>query len=442
MKNDGFIGTKMNITKKEVKSYLQRLYPFCRSISGSGLRETLAIIKEYIPIYLKELKTGTKVFDWIIPEEWHIQGAHIKDPKGKKIIDFKKSNLHIVNYSIPINKKIHLKELKKHLYTLPQIPDAIPYITSYYNRDWGFSMTYSQYKNLNDGIYEVFIDSEIKKGKLSYGEYFIKGKSAKEILLSTYTCHPSLANDNLSGIVLSTYLARFVSEQKNYYSYRFLFIPETIGSLAWLSQNKKNIHNIKYGLIVTCVGDSGNSTYKKTRDGNSILDQAAEKMLIDSKEPYKIITFDPADGSDERQFSSPGFNLPVGSLMRTPYGQYREYHTSEDNLSFIKPKYLLNSLDKYLKILYILENNRYYLNCNPHGEPMLGKRGLYRSFGSNLHLRGLNKAFMWILNYSDGDHSLLDIATMSNIDFQVIKEAADILHRAVLIKHANKNEPA
>lgn len=413
---------------------IKRLYPICRSITGDGIRKTLEIIKEYIPIGLNEVKSGTKVFDWIIPDEWNIKEAYIKDSSGNKIIDIKNSNLHVLNYSIPINLKMKLNELKKHLYTLPKQPSAIPYITSYYKKNWGFCLSFRQYKSLKEDIYHVVINSTLKKGYLKYGELYVKGKIEDEILFSTYICHPSLCNDNLSGMVLTTYLAKYISKQKNYYSYRFLFIPETIGSIAWLSRSEKNISNIKYGLIVTCVGDSGNSTYKKTRDGNNILDQAAEKMLIDSKEPYKIIPFDPSDGSDERQFSSPGFNLPVGSLMRTPYGQYREYHTSEDNLSFIKPKYLLNSLDKHLEILYILENNRYYLNCNPHGEPMLGKRGLYRSHGNNLRLQGLNKAFMWVLNYSDGNHSLLDIATKSNIDFQIIKEASDALYKAKLIK--------
>jgi len=324
---------------------IERLYPICRSITGPGVRKTLDIIKELIPVNLYEIPSGKEVFDWMVPPEWNIKDAYIKNSKGEKIIDFEKLNLHVLGYSTPVNRKISLRELKEHIFTLPDYPDAVPYMTSYYKENWGFCMSHNQYKMLEEDIYEVFIDSTLTEGSLTYGEVYLKGKTEDEVLISTYICHPSLCNDNLSGIALTTYLARLLKDENLYYSYRFLFIPETIGSICWLALNEDRVNKIKHGLVITCVGDSGKSTYKKSRSGNAIIDMAVEKVLKDSGQDYSIMEFFPL-GSDERQFSSPAFNLPVGVFMRTPYGEFKEYHTSKDNLDFIKPVFLADSLEK------------------------------------------------------------------------------------------------
>lgn len=423
---------------KEMHTLMKKLYPICRSITGDGVRETLKIIKQIIPIEIKEVPTGTKVFDWTVPKEWNIKDAYIKNSKGKKIVDFKNSNLHVISYSIPIKKKMNLSELKKHLYTIKEHPDWIPYITSYYKENWGFCITYNQYKKLKEDEYEVVIDSTLGNGFLTYGELYIKGTTEDEVLISCYLCHPSLCNDNLSGVVLTTFLAQMLLRMDLRYSYRFLFIPETIGAITWLSQNEDKIHNIKCGFAVTCVGDQGKLTYKKTREKESYINTLVEKVLIDSGHPYKIIDFFPT-GSDERQFSSPGFNLHIGSLMRTPYGQFPEYHTSADNLDFVGAPYLSDTLEKYMDIFYVLENNTTYISLNPKCEPQLGRRGLYRMIAGQKTEDKSDKAFLseaamlWILNMTDGKHSLLDIAVRSGLHFDQIKTAADNLFKVDLL---------
>jgi len=428
--------TNLQETEKigqEMHELMRRLHPICRSITGNGVRETLKIIQEHIPIKINEVPTGTKVFDWTVPKEWNIKDAYIKNSKGEKIVDFKKSNLHVLNYSISVCKKIGLEELKKHLFTLPEHPNWVPYLTSYYKENWGFCLTHKQFEKLKDEIYEVVIDSTLKEGNLTYGELYIKGQKEEEILFSCYTCHPSLCNDNLSGVVLLTFLAKILLNKKQRYSYRFLFIPETIGAITWLSLNEDKIKKIKHGLVATCVGDSGKLTYKKSRIGGAAIDKAVEKVLVDSEDHYEIIDFFPS-GSDERQFCSPGFNLPVGSLVRTIYGKFPEYHTSADNLDFISFKHLTDSLKKYLEVVSILENNNTYLNLNPKGEPQLGKRGLYRIIGSQKG-NDLNElALFWVLNLSDGTNSILDIAIHSGMKFGQIKNAADALISKDLLK--------
>ncbi|PJE81444.1 peptidase M28, partial [Candidatus Pacearchaeota archaeon CG10_big_fil_rev_8_21_14_0_10_32_42] len=424
---------RKNESGDEIYSLIKKLYPICRSITGNGVRKTLGIIKDIIPINIYEVPSGTKVFDWVVPKEWNIHNAYIKNLKGKKILDFNKSNLYVLGYSLPIKKKIKLAELKKNLYTLPKYPNWIPYLTSYYNPSWGFCLSQKEYLSLKDEEYEVCIDSTLENGSLTYGELFIQGDLKQEILLSTYLCHPSLCNDNLSGVGLLTYLAKYLMEFKPHYSYRILFIPETIGAITWLSLNKNKIQNIKYGLVVTCVGDPGNLTYKKTRDGNSELDQIVKKVLDDSGEDYNLIDFFPS-GSDERQFSSPGINIQVGSLMRTIYGKYEEYHTSADNLSFIESSFLDDSFKKYKEVLYLIENNNLYLNLNPQCEPNLGTKGIYSLIGGNKDEPLDKLALFWILNLSDGTNSLLDISIKAKIKFSVIKNTADILSEKGLIK--------
>jgi aminopeptidase-like protein len=368
-----------------------------------------------------------------VPREWNIKDAWVKNSKGDKIIDFKQSNLHVLNYSMPIRKTVDLDELKAHLFTLPDHPDWIPYRTSYYQENWGFCMSHNQFAELKDGVYDVCIDSSLTEGALTFGEFFIKGAVSDEVLISTHICHPSLCNDNLSGISLAAILGRYLSTISLYYSYRFLFIPGTIGSITWLSLNQQGASKIKHGLVVACVGDGGNFTYKKTRRGNAEIDRAAAHALKTATTPFRVVDFFPY-GYDERQYNSPGFNLPVGCLMRTPHGEYPEYHTSADDLKFVKAENLSTSLSLCCDVFKILEQNKKYINLNPMCEPQLGKRGLYPHIGGHADSQKFKLALLWTLNLSDGEHSLLDISERSGFDFGLISEAADILVEKKLIK--------
>ncbi|MGE5222588.1 MAG: DUF4910 domain-containing protein, partial [Omnitrophica WOR_2 bacterium] len=410
----------------EMHELISSLYPICRSITGDGFRESLRILQKYIPLQIHEVPSGTPVFDWVVPKEWNIADAYVKDPSGEKVIDFKQSNLHVVSYSAPVHQKMSLAELKEHLYSLPDHPDWIPYRTSYYRENWGFCVSHRTLQNLPEGEYEVCIDSRLEDGFLTYGEYLIPGSTQAEVLISCHCCHPSLCNDNLSGMALATFLAKSLEKLSLRYSYRFLFIPVTIGSITWLSMNENQLHNIKHGLVVANVGDPGRLNYKKSRRGDAEIDQAVSYVLSHSTQDYKIVDFSPY-GYDERQYCSPGFNLPVGCLTRTPYDQYPEYHTSADNLEFVRPESLADSLSKSMSIIHVLEKNRTYRNTNPKCEPQLGKRGLYSAFGGKKDSSVFEMAMLWVLNYSDGSHSLLDIAEKSQIDIQMIFQVADLL---------------
>ena len=418
------IGT-LNSNGEELYAFIRRLYPICRSITGNGVRQTLAVIQEYIQLQIHEVPSGTKVFDWIVPKEWNIHDAYIKDSSGRKIVDFQKSNLHVVNYSVPVKRELTLQELKNHLHTLPEQPGLIPYRTTYYNETWGFSLPHSGFEAMRDETYEVCIDSSLTDGHLTYGEFFIPGATDKEVLFSCHICHPSLCNDNLSGISVITHLAQMLQKMKLRYSYRFLFIPATIGSITWLALNKDATAKIRHGLVAANLGDSGHLTYKKSRRGDAEIDRVTKVVLRDSGKPYTIKEFFPY-GYDERQFCSPGFNLPVGSIMRTPHGEYPEYHTSADNLDFIAPKNLDESLRLYISVLFGLENNDTYINQYSKCEPQLGKRGLYQAIGGSYDGKSRQLAMLWILNLSDGNNTLLDISEKSNIGFDVIRETADL----------------
>lgn len=412
---------------------IRELYPICRSISGDGFRETLKLIQGHIPLEIHEVPTGTKVFDWTVPKEWNIKDAYIKNAKGECIVDFRQSNLHVLNYSVPIKAKLSLAELKEHLFTLPDHPDWIPYRTSYYKEAWGFCLSHNQLLKLRDEEYEVCIDASLGKGHLTYGECYLKGKESHEVLISCHTCHPSLCNDNLSGVALATFLAQYLRPIELRYSYRFLFIPGTIGAITWLSLNEAHVAKIKHGLVVACVGDAGKSTYKKSRRGDAEIDRAVLHVLKHSGRDYEIQDFSPY-GYDERQYCSPAFNLAVGSLTRTPHGRFPQYHTSGDNLDFVQPEYLADSFAKYLSVFHVLENNKKYLNQNPKCEPQLGKRGLYRVMGGRIDESVNELAMLWVLNLSDGNYHLLDIAERSGLAFDVIKNTADVLIEHDLLK--------
>ena len=414
-------------------SFAERLYPICRSITGNGLRETLRLIQEEIPLSLHEIPSGTEVFDWVVPREWNIRDAYIKNSRGEKIVDFKKNNLHVLNYSTPINARIPLEELRTHLFSLPDKPDWIPYRTSYFNDNWGFCVSHRQLETLPNDVYEVVIDGSLEPGSLSYGELLIPGRSDEQILLFAHCCHPSLANDNLSGIAMLVELARILSASSPRYTYRCVFAPGTIGCITWLSQNQSELDKVKMGLVAAVLGDPGQLTYKKTRTGNSLIDRAALHVLRHSGTPFRTLDFSPY-GYDERQFASPGINLPVGRLTRTPNGAYPEYHTSADNLDLICPEALSDSLTAYLKIIMLIESNHMYESNFPYCEPQLGKRGLYKKTGGHANAEERELALLWVLNQSDGQHDLLDIAERADMPFWSIADAPTALAEANVIR--------
>ncbi len=411
---------------KALHDFVSELYPLCRSITGEGVRETLRLVQKRIPLDIYEVASGTPVFDWTVPLEWNIQDAYVKNQAGKRVIDFQASNLHVVNYSQPIRKLMKLKELKSHLHTLPEHPDWVPYRTSYYKENWGFCLSQKQLSQMADEEYEVCIDSSLTQGALTYGECYLPGASTDEVLISCHVCHPSLCNDNLSGIAVATFLALNLAEQDRRYSYRLLFIPGTIGSITWLATHEQVIPRIMHGFVLTGVGDAGPLTYKRSRLGDAEIDHVMAQVLKQAGEPYKVIDFFPY-GYDERQYCSPGFNLPVGCLMRTPHGEYPEYHTSADSLDFIKPQSLVGSLRHCLAVINVLEHNHRYLNQNPKCEPQLGKRGLYRAVAGQQATQSRELVLLWVLNLSDGKHSLLDIAERAGVPFPEVQSAAAAL---------------
>jgi aminopeptidase-like protein len=407
--------------------FIAELFPLCRSITGSGVRATLQAIGQRIPLALYEVPSGTPVLDWTIPQEWSIRDAFIKNARGERLVDFHQSNLHVVSYSVPVHATMTLSELRSHLFSLPDFPDWIPYRTSYYTPTWGFCLRQTQLAALReDDVYEVCIDAGLDNGSLTYGEYYLPGATEDEILLSCHVCHPSLANDNLSGIAVMTFLAQYLQRCSQHYSYRFLFIPGTIGSITWLARNEAHVGKIKHGLVLTCVGDAGPFTYKRSRRGNAVIDHAVPHVLRQAELAHEVIDFFPY-GYDERQYCSPGFNLPVGCLMRARHGQFPEYHTSADNLQFVQPAALETSLAVCATVLATLDGNARYRNLLPKGEPQLGKRGLYRAIGGQQHARTREMAMLWVLNYADGEHTLLDIAERADLPFQHLRQAADTL---------------
>lgn len=417
---------------EELFRFVQELFPICRSITGNGTRRTLDTIARHIPLQKFEVPSGTKVFDWTVPKEWNIRDAYIRSADGRRIVDFRHSNLHVVNYSTPIQAKLSLSELKPHLHAIPEKPDSIPYRTSYYKEDWGFCLSHKQLQALPDGEYEVCIDSTLEDGHLTYAECFLPGRTDEEVLVSSHVCHPSLANDNLSGVAVATYLAKSLAGRDLHYSYRFLFAPGTIGAITWLARNQQAAGRIRHGLVLTCVGDAGGFHYKKSRRTNAPIDQAAAHALQHSNESFEILDFSP-DGYDERQYCSPGFNLPVGCLMRSVWGTFPEYHTSADNLDLIQPTRLAGSLRLCESIFDVLEHNRRYRSLNPYCEPQLGRRNLYQSTDGKSGNEEIN-ARLWVLNLSDGRHSLLDIAERSGMAFSTIRDAAKVLQDGGLLE--------
>lgn len=416
----------------EMHALIARLYPICRSITGDGLRQTLGILGEIAPLQMVEIPSGTQVLDWTVPLEWNAREAWVADSRGVRVIDFRRSSLHLVSYSVPVRARMTLEKLRPHLHALPDRPDWIPYRTSYYEEAWGFCLPQRQLDALPDGEYEVCIDSTLAPGHLTYGELLLPGESKDEVLLSAHVCHPSLANDNLSGAVVSAFLARQLAGVRRRLSLRFLFAPGTIGAIAWLARNREGLWRIRHGLTLNCLGDSSPFTYKRTVSGAAEIDRATAHVLAQSGYAHQLIDFFPY-GYDERQYNAPGFRLPVGSLMRGRHGQFPEYHTSGDDLSFVSADRLAESFRVLASVLELLDGNLRYRNLAPYGEPQLGRRGLYRALGGSA-IPDLQMAMLWVLNLSDGTQSLLDIAQRSRLDFAVVRAAAELLARHGLLE--------
>jgi aminopeptidase-like protein len=412
---------------------IAELYPICRSITGPGLRQTLGILRKSMPLTIHEVPSGTPVLDWMVPQEWTIRGAYISRLDGTRVVDFAAHNLHILQYSRAIDRIVPIEELKEHLHTLPDTPDWIPYRTSYYRDTWGFCLTQRQLDSMTDPAYRVVIDASHEDGSLSYGELLIPGESTAEVLISCHSCHPSLANDNLAGIAVATMLARHLARTPRRLTWRFVFIPGTIGSLTWLARNEAVVPRIRHGLVLSCLGDAGAVTYKQSRRGDAAIDRIVAHVLRHSGDAHRITPFIPY-GYDERQYCSPGFNLPLGCFMRTPNGAYPEYHTSADDLALMRPASLEDSLAKLKQVAAIIEGDALYRSRNPKGEPQLGRRGLYRTMGGLSNAGHDEMALLWVLNLADGEHTLLDMAERSELPFSQIRSAADALLAADLLE--------
>jgi aminopeptidase-like protein len=418
---------------REIYAFAEEAYPICRSITGDGVRRTLEILRRIVPLEVREVPTGTRVFDWEVPREWNVRDAWVKDAHGNRLIDFRRHNLHLLSYSVPVGARMSRAELDLHLHSLPERPDAIPYRTSYYQDRWGFCLPHRLREALPEGDYEVRIDTTLEPGHLTYGELWLPGESDETVLFSAHVCHPSLANDNLSGVGVCAHLARLLRGLELRYSYRFLFVPGTIGAITWLALNEEAARRVRHGLVAANLGDGGRFHYKRSRRGDADVDRAVVRVLADAGEPYEVEDFTPF-GYDERQYCSPGFDLAVGSLTRTPWGRYPEYHTSDDDLELIRPEHLGESLRRYLEVVHVLEHDRRYRNLNPSCEPQLGRRGLYRTLGGSDAGRERELALLWVLNLSDGEHSLLDVAERSGASFGRVLEAARALVDAGLLE--------
>lgn len=421
----------------ELHALATRLYPICRSITGEGVRATLRLIGEHIPLRMQEVPSGSKVFDWEVPLEWNIDDAWVKDSDGRRVVDFRAHNLHIVSYAEPIERRMSLEELRPNLHVHRSNPHWIPYRTSYYRRSWGFCLRSVDRDRLVDGDYDVKIDSSLEKGSLTYGEFVLPGKSREEVLFFTHVCHPSLANDNTSGMAIATKLAQWLAQQPRRYSYRIVFAPGTIGSLCWLRRNESHLSRIRHGLVLGLLGDAGPLTYKRSRRSDADIDSIVPYALDTLGYPSRVIEFEPY-GYDERQLCSPGFNLPVGRLTRSVNDGYPEYHSSADDLDLVTPGQLGASLLACQRICEVIEADRRYVNLSPKGEPRLGKRGLYGSTGGSSPAER-EHAMLWLLNQSDGSRSLVDIAKRSGKSFEILARAADDLSAAKLLKEFPQN---
>jgi aminopeptidase-like protein len=423
----------------EAQALIEELYPLCRSITGDGVRRTLDRVGELIPLDRSEVPSGTPAFDWEVPNEWNIRDAWVADGSGRRLIDFRAHSLHVVSYSVPVRLTLSRAELEPHLHSLPDRPDWIPYRTSYYREDWGFCLRHRDREALGPGPFEVVIDSQLGPGHLTYAESIVPGREAGEALIYTHVCHPSLANDNLTGIAVAALLARELRREAPRLAWRFVFAPGTIGSLTWLSRNETLLPQIRAGLVIGLLGDPGPLTFKRSRLGGTGTDRAVELVLAAQSEGARVVDFEPY-GYDERQFCSPGIDLPVGRLTRSPNGAFAEYHTSADNPQLIDRQALAGSIRTLARAVSVLDMNRRLLNLSPKGEPRLGKRGLYRATGG-MAPATFESALFWILSLSDGAHDLVAIAQRSGIPFEIIDQAATALAQAGLVQTLPSDNP-
>ena len=427
---------------RDLYAHVAALFPICRSITGAGLRQTLDYIGARVPLERHEVPSGTKVLDWTVPAEWTARGGVIETLAGRTLVDFRRHNLHLMQYSRPVDRIVPAAELDRHLHSLPDQPELIPYRTGYYSDSWGICLAHRDRLALTEPAYRVRIDTELSPGSLSYGECLLAGEEPGEMLISVHCCHPSLANDNLSAIAVAIELARrLAARERRRLGYRFLFIPGTIGAITWLHFNRDAPRRIRHGLVLSCLGDSGPPTYKQSRQGNAAIDRYAAHVLSAAGHAGRVLPFIPY-GYDERQYCSPGFNLPVGCLMRSPNGTFPEYHTSGDDLSFVRPDHMAGSLDLLTRIVDLVEQDRVLHNTEPYGEPQLGRRGLYRPIGGAAHGAEADGGFdqmtlLWVLNLADGQHSLLDIAERSGQAFPAVAAAAAALGAAGLLRPAS-----
>lgn len=424
-------------TSDSLELYFDRLWPICRSLTGEGVRQSIEILQEIIPLQVQEIASGSEVYDWKVPKEWNVKQAYIVAPNGEKVADIAVNNLHLMSYSVPVNKTMSWQELEPHLFYLPEQPDAIPYRTSYYKEAWAFCVNKHTYNALpKEGEYQVVIDSMLEDGVLNYADLVLPGESEEEIFFSSYICHPSMANNELSGPLLLAHLYQHISQlKKRRYTYRFLLAPETIGSIVYLHKHGDYLkQHMKAGYILTCVGLDEKITYKRSRKGEAYCDRIAELVLAEKLDAsvYEVLDFFP-HGSDERQYCSPGFDLPVGSIVRGMYGEYPEYHTSLDNKSLLSFKALEEMLELYCGIVDVMENDIFYINKNPYCEPQLGKRGVYPTTGGEKHGESIY-SMLWVLNLSDGNNSLLDIINKSGLAESQIKQSVSMLKQAELIE--------
>lgn len=413
----------------------RRLYPICRSITGEGVRQTLSAVQEMHPeLVVHAVPSGTPVNDWTVPDEWNVADAYVADMSGNRVVDFREHNLHLVSYSEPVDTVVDRATLLDHLHTLPDQPDVIPYKTSYYQRTWGFCLQHKRLSTLGDPRYQVRIDATLQPGVLNYGELFLEGRTDREIIVSTHVCHPSLANDNLSGIALSAYLAQYLKERSDRrYSYRFLFLPGTIGAITWLAKNPDAARRAHGAFVVALVGAPGPFHYKQSPEGNAHIDRVVNRVLDTLDVEYVRRDFSPY-GYDERQYTSPGYGIASGSLTRVPFGEFPEYHTSADDMQFVTASTLAESLGVYRAVFDELETETLFANTQPRGEPQLGRRGLYDNPSGALATADGRMAMLWLLNRSDGSHSLRDIAEQSGIEYELLERVASELLRAELLR--------
>lgn len=416
----------------EALALMTKMYPICRSITGDGVRRTLDLVEQVTPLERTEIPTGTAAFDWEIPREWNIRDAYIADLEGRRLVDFRQHNLHVVSYSAPVNRTMTLDELQPHLHSLPDQPDWIPYRTSYYNDNWGFCLRHKDRAALGAGPFRVVVDSDLAAGHLTYAESVVQGSTDGEAIVYTHTCHPSLANDNLTGIAVAAALASALRHERPRLTWRFIFGPGTIGSLAWLSRNENRLPHLQAGLVLGLLGDAWPLTYKRSRRGDTLADRAAAYVLTHGSQRGLLTEFEPY-GYDERQFCSPGFDLPVGRLSRSSNAGYPEYHTSADDLSLIKRESLAGSIRAVASVMSVIDVNRRVVNLSPKGEPQLGKRGLYGKIGG-AGPGELEHALLWVLSLADGRHDLLAMAERSKIPLALIEQAARALEDAALLK--------